>query len=101
MYPYDQLRELRREVQKEKALKKAATDEAVALESGLQALRLRRQCDGCGASPSENPEIVLRRCKGCDVEWYCDKDCQAQRWGAHKAVCERAKRRASKGGGKD
>ena len=84
-----------------KALKKATTDEAVALESGLQALRRRRQCDGCGASPSENPEIVLRRCKGCDVEWYCDVICQAQRWGAHKAVCERAKRRASKEGGKD
>jgi len=41
-------------------------------------------CSGCGKEAS-------KRCSGCKMEWYCSRECQVGRWGAHQDMCNKMK----------
>ncbi|KAM5542802.1 hypothetical protein V8D89_003763 [Ganoderma adspersum] len=43
-------------------------------------------CDHCGKWDVSNNN-PLKRCKGCAVVVYCDKDCQRAAWPEHKVFC--------------
>ncbi|KAG6089727.1 hypothetical protein E4U30_008316 [Claviceps sp. LM220 group G6] len=46
-----------------------------------------RNCDGCGNSAAV---ASMKRCSGCLLSWYCNKDCQMVGWvtKGHKASCK-------------
>ena len=49
-------------------------------------LKLSNLCSHC----NKHPENALR-CGGCKEAKYCNKDCQAKHWGAHREECKRKK----------
>ena len=53
----------------------------------------------CGASTSYAigpPEVRLRRCSRCEMQWYCSEACQRAHWPAHKAACRAMQARMSR-----
>lgn len=36
-----------------------------------------RRCDYCHRSDETEPELKIRRCTGCGVQWYCDEQCMS------------------------
>ena len=46
-------------------------------------VRAWRVCGACGRVP-----LVPRKCGRCRAEFYCDKDCQAAGWPAHRLNCK-------------
>ena len=47
------------------------------------------RCDGCGKVGLDE----RARCRGCRVVFFCSDQCQADRWGVHKAGCRAAQRK--------
>jgi hypothetical protein len=41
-----------------------------------------RTCAHCNS-----PNMAKSRCGQCKSVWYCDRECQRQHWGSHKAQC--------------
>lgn len=41
-----------------------------------------RTCAHCNS-----PNMAKSRCGQCKSIWYCDRECQRQHWGSHKAQC--------------
>lgn len=50
-------------------------------------------CWYCSADPEK---VVLFKCKGCRVAWYCGEKCQGEDWPVHGPWCDR-KREVRKG----
>jgi hypothetical protein len=48
--------------------------------------------------PRAERRSFARRCSRCQVTRYCNADCQRAHWGAHKKVCRRDQRAATRGG---
>ena len=60
----------------------------------LQLTDPAKQCPYCFETSLE-----AKRCKRCDLVWYCNHPCQAHHWPKHKLVCipkdEQAKRKVA------
>ena len=37
--------------------------------------RIGCRCDWCHRSDQTEPELRIRKCTGCGVQWYCDEQC--------------------------
>lgn len=48
-------------------------------------------CDVC--RKTVGPDVVLQKCAGCRVRWYCSKACQKDDWPTHKPICKEIKRK--------
>lgn len=37
--------------------------------------KIGRRCDYCHRSDETEPELKIRKCTGCGVQWYCGEHC--------------------------
>ena len=51
----------------------------------------RKNCRGCFRSTDRQANERFKKCAGCRIVYYCDKDCQKSDWQRHKQECTRQK----------
>ncbi|KAJ7631549.1 hypothetical protein DFH06DRAFT_1004987 [Mycena polygramma] len=54
-------------------------------------MHTHQQCGGC-LSMQRYHNVVLQRCSGCLVQFYCSSDCQTLHWPKHKRQCRKDSR---------
>jgi tetratricopeptide (TPR) repeat protein len=72
----------------EKELLKTYSDAATAEELGYEEVTPGdlRICSNCFKTGNRD---VMPKCSKCQSEFYCNKECQDQRWPGHKSLCKK------------
>merc|ERR1712107_462087 len=47
-----------------------------------------RVCDGCAMTEQNLPANKFLTCSGCELVFYCSRDCQKKAWRVHKHTCK-------------
>eukprot|EP00884_Botryococcus_braunii_P005384 jgi/Botrbrau1/14847/Bobra.0326s0001.1 len=45
-------------------------------------------CANCGKCNKDGDGVKLKLCSGCNIVFYCGRDCQVLHWPSHKATCK-------------
>lgn len=54
----------------------------------MKIIRRKKRFLTCGCcNKRETASSRLWRCKKCDTQYYCSKECQTKHWTVHKHVC--------------